>query len=428
MPSEIILKIFSFLDPVSLLCIGCVNKRFYHLANDNMIWFRAYTAFFSPKISKWKTNPDEKISVQDKDIGYWKKDYIMKRIEAGKRMAIQFVKPINCYTGLPFKTKEAIKVSGLKWVIVLKDRNGKEHIMEQTETFLNDSSITVVWYGQTWPPIGFLSAIDLCGVTPVFLDRCMVQTRNGPRRRSLIAEYCLSNLSRSKMIGSDRLIQLFHLAPGLLVGLWKQGKEMAFVMANLHCHHLLERSILGSGLVPYAAPPHNPFLDDLDPQYGLRGYQLHIDLHSGKDKYLCGTFHNLCSRKDYIQNGYLKLVIINFKKNAQHLPINKNIGIFWKTDIFEGNVQNCCVMDVTLLDEIEKPFWCFSSPFTIYPVSQPSDHLNNGVKNFTGSYVDPEGRVQLKLIWMDMTEEFYIVNLVLYISIKKVNWWFGTNY
>ncbi|XP_028922153.1 F-box only protein 15 isoform X4 [Ornithorhynchus anatinus] len=358
MPSEIILKIFSFLDPVSLLCIGCVNKRFYHLANDNMIWFRAYTAFFSPKISKWKTNPDEKISVQDKDIGYWKKDYIMKRIEAGKRMAIQFVKPINCYTGLPFKTKEAIKVSGLKWVIVLKDRNGKEHIMEQTETFLNDSSITVVWYGQTWPPIGFLSAIDLCGVTPVFLDRCMVQTRNGP----------------------------------------------------------------------YAAPPHNPFLDDLDPQYGLRGYQLHIDLHSGKDKYLCGTFHNLCSRKDYIQNGYLKLVIINFKKNAQHLPINKNIGIFWKTDIFEGNVQNCCVMDVTLLDEIEKPFWCFSSPFTIYPVSQPSDHLNNGVKNFTGSYVDPEGRVQLKLIWMDMTEEFYIVNLVLYISIKKVNWWFGTNY
>ncbi|XP_038602392.1 F-box only protein 15 isoform X2 [Tachyglossus aculeatus] len=383
MPSEIILMIFSYLDPPSLLCIGCVNKRFYHLANDNMIWFRTYTAFFSPESSKWKTNPDEKISIQDQDIGYWKKDYIMKRIEAGQRMAIQFIKPVNSYTGLPYKTKEAIKVSGLKWVMVLKERNGKEHIMEQTETFLNDSSVTVVWYGQSWPPFALLSAIDLCGVTPVFLDRCMVHTRNGPWRRSLIAEHCLSNLTRSQMIGSDRLIQLFHLAPGLIVGLWK---------------------------------------------FGLRGYQLHIDLHNGKDKYLRGTFRDVCGSKDYIQNGYLKLIIINYNKNAQHLRLNKNIGIFWKADNFEGNVQNCCVMDITLLDDTEKPFWCFSSPVTLYPVSQPSDHSNNGVKNFSGSYLGPEGRVLLKFTRMETTEEFYIVNLVLYISIKKVNRWFGTNY
>ena len=34
LPSEILLKILSYLDAVALLCAGCVNRRFYHLAND----------------------------------------------------------------------------------------------------------------------------------------------------------------------------------------------------------------------------------------------------------------------------------------------------------------------------------------------------------------------------------------------------------
>lgn len=34
LPSEMLIKIFSYLDPVSLLSVGCVNKHFYHLAND----------------------------------------------------------------------------------------------------------------------------------------------------------------------------------------------------------------------------------------------------------------------------------------------------------------------------------------------------------------------------------------------------------
>lgn len=34
LPSEVLLKILSYLDAVSLLCSSCVNKRFYHLSND----------------------------------------------------------------------------------------------------------------------------------------------------------------------------------------------------------------------------------------------------------------------------------------------------------------------------------------------------------------------------------------------------------
>ncbi|EMP35641.1 F-box only protein 15 [Chelonia mydas] len=261
MPSEILLKIFSYLDAVSLLCIGCVNKRFYHLASDK---------------TNWKTNSVEKTAVllshamiQDRELGYWKNEYIMKQIAAGKTRIIQLLKPINPYTGLPLKTKEAIKTCSLNWVIVLKDRNGKEHVMEQVDISFNDTSVTVFWYGTNWPCLDTLSTLELCGVTPLLLDQCKVPPKNGQ----------------------------------------------------------------------YILPPHKPILDDVDPEYGLHGYQLHIDMHSGGHTYMCGTFRNLFCRKDYIQNGYLRLTVISLKNNSQHLPLAGKVGFFWRTDVFKGSVQ-----------------------------------------------------------------------------------------
>ncbi|XP_036608240.1 F-box only protein 15 isoform X1 [Trichosurus vulpecula] len=435
MPSEILLKIFSYLDAVTLLCIGCVNKRFYSLANDNFIWFRIYSASFSPKRSNWEMNAVEKTAVSlshtslhDKETGYWKKKYIVKQIAAGKTAVTQLLKPVNPYTGLPVKTKEALRVSGLSWVIVLKEKNGKEYIMEQAEFSVNDTSVTVMWHGNNWPRIDKLATLDLCGVTPVFLDRYKVPTKNGPRRRSLVAEYNLTNLTKSTSIGSDRLIRTFCLNPGLLVGIWKKEKEMAFVMANLHFHLLVERSTLGSATVPYMLPPHIPFLDDIDQQYGLHGYQLHVDMHSGGSSYLCGTFRNLFSRKDFIKNGYMKLIVISFKNNAQHLPLIGKVGLCWKTDVFAGCIQNCYMMDVTLLDETEKPFWCFSSPVCMRPATRPSDFFNYRGRHFYVTYIDSVGKVNLELVWMEETEEYYVVSLALYLRIERVNSWFGTNY
>lgn len=42
-----------------------------------------------------------------------------------------------------------------------------------------------------------------------------------PRWYSLIAKYNLSHLTESTMLGCDRLIRIFCLHPGLVVGLWK---------------------------------------------------------------------------------------------------------------------------------------------------------------------------------------------------------------
>ncbi|XP_076991357.1 F-box only protein 15 isoform X3 [Tamandua tetradactyla] len=364
MPSEILLKIFSFLNAVTLLCIGCVNKRLYQLASDNLIWIRIYSTSFSPKRSIWRVNSVEKIavsvsllSVEDKETGYWKKEYIAKQIASVKAALAQILKPVNPYTGLPVKIKEALRVSGLGWVIILKDKSEKEYIMEHVDLSINDASVTVVWYSKNWPRLATLSTMDLCGVTPVFMDQHKVPTKNGP----------------------------------------------------------------------YELPPHSPCLDD-DPEYGLQSYQLHVDMHSGGISYLCGTFHNLFSKKDYIENGYVKLIVISSKNNTQHLPLIGKVGLCWRTDIFEGCLKSCCVMDLTLLDESGKPFWCFSSPVCMRSSPRPSEGPNFLGQEYYVDYLDSVGKVHVELVWIEETEEYFIVDLALYLSVAKVNHWFGTKY
>ncbi|KAM5222108.1 F-box only protein 15 [Ctenodactylus gundi] len=434
MPSEILLKIFSYLDAVSLLCMGCMSRHFYQLANDNFIWFRIYSSTFAPKRSNWTVKSVEEtamsvslLSVEDKEAGYWKKAYITKQISSVRAALAQVLKPVSSYTGLPVKTKEALRISGLGWAIILKEKSGREYITQHVDISLNDTSVTVVWYGKNWPRLATLSTLDLCGVTPVFMERGKAPAKYGPRWHSLIAKYDLSHLTESTMIGDDRLVQIFCLSPGLLVGLWKKKRELAFVMANLHFHHLVERSTLGSATVPYELPPHVPFLDD-SPEYGLHGYQLHIDMHGGGVFYVCGTFRNLFTNKGCVEDGYMKVTVINFKNSREHLPLIGKVGLAWRTNTFDGFIESCSVMDVTLLDEHRKPFWCWSSPVRMRPVAYPSAGPHFLGQAYDVDYMDVEGRVHAEVVWVAESEEYFIVNLTLYLSVAKINRWFGTKY
>ncbi|KFP92348.1 F-box only protein 15, partial [Apaloderma vittatum] len=436
MPPETLMKIFSYLDAASLLSVGCVNKHFYQLASDNGIWLKIYSRCFQPKRTIWKLKSEqtETVSVgcaalHDTKPGYWKKEYIFKQIASVKTRVIRLLRPINPYTGLPCKNKEAMKASGLSWILVLKDKNGKEHVMEKAKLSFKDTSVTVLWHSTDWPCLDILSSLKLFGVTPLLLDQGRAPIKNGPRRRSLIAEYHLANLTESSVaIGANKLVQLFSLNPGLLVGLWKEKNEIAFVMAGLHYHQLLERSTLGSATVQYAPPPNKPVLDDIDPEYGLHDYNLHFDMHGESCTYLCGTFRSLFCRKGDIENGYLKLTVLSVKDNKKHLPLSGTLGLSWETEVFKGKVKNCYMMNVTLLEGNGKPFWCFSAPVYLERSSKSSSLYDCVGPIYTTDYADSEGKVCVEFLWLEETKEYFIVSLVLYISTKKVNNWYGTNY
>ncbi|XP_078073269.1 F-box only protein 15 isoform X3 [Mustelus asterias] len=364
LPWEVLHQIFSYLDIPSLLCAGCVSKSFYQVSNDNLIWHRIYCRYFSCKRKAWKpkavdiaTEKLSKISIQDSPAGFWKREYIHKCAGLGTRGIGQLLKPINRYTGLPSKLKEAVKALGITWMVVLQERNGKEHVKEQSKAYFSDTSATLCWNSAVWPPLSSLKVLCVYGVTPLFRPSKTPAT-NGR----------------------------------------------------------------------YSPPPHEPVLDDIDPEYGLHGYHCHITLHNGKSCYMSGSFHNLFCRKEYIQNGFLRITVISSKKESQHSTISGNLSFPWNTECLKGNIQHCCLIDVTVLDEAEKLFWCVSSPVAMHSDCTPGVRYSYLGKRLAIDYKDPDGKVHMELIWLEEEKQYYIVNLVLYFSVKKINAWFATNY
>lgn len=83
---------------------------------------------------------------------------------------------------------------------------------------------------------------------------------------------------------------------------------------------------------------------------------------------------------------------------------------------------------MTLLDEYGHPFWCFSSPVCMRPSPRPSDGPHFWGQTYHVDYADSAGRLHMELVWITETEEHFIVSLVLYLSVAKINHWFGTQY
>lgn len=85
-------------------------------------------------------------------------------------------------------------------------------------------------------------------------------------------------------------------------------------------------------------------------------------------------------------------------------------------------------MDLTVLEEYRKPFWCVTSPVHLRSAPHPSDDAHFQGHTYYVDYMDPEGGVHAELLWIKETEEYFIVSLVLYLSVAKINHWFGTTY
>ncbi|XP_075682594.1 F-box only protein 15 isoform X2 [Rhinoderma darwinii] len=436
-PCEILMKIFSYLDPLSLMSCGSVNKRFYELSKDNLIWYNIC-------ISRWKVNQrwkygsvnslEKKLSdttISDADFGFWKKTYISELIMIREKEMTRIMESVkrSSSRGIPVNMEKAVKQSGLIWALTFQDVHGKKTVIEQTDIHFRDSSLTLTWNSYLWPEFRSLTRIQLHGITPVPSDKFLKPIKNGLRRLSLISEYDLGNKKDpGRYIGQDMHIKLYHLHPHLIVGLWKKTPDIAFVIGTLHYHQLLEKGLFGSSDSPYMFPPYVPILDDIDSQYGLHGYQLHIDMYSGPRTYLCRTFRGLFCRKDYIKNGYLRMAAIGLLNNRKHAPVMGNVDFLWETLTLSGIIKNCFMMDVTVSDESETPYWCFSAPVQLCEMKSSETLYDFMGQSFDLNYKDDVGKVHAELIWMKETEEHYVINLVLYLNTEKVNSYYGTNY
>ncbi|KAM9328415.1 F-box only protein 15-like [Pholidichthys leucotaenia] len=417
LPYEILVKILSYLDAASLLCLSHVSKLFHHLANDNALWQKIYMSEFGwkPKSVYDAAVKEELAVVEHRSAGCWKNMYF--RMIAGHEMNKwrRELRDINPHTGLPRQTTWVLRNMNVRWKLTVRDQRGKESTLDQSQTCFCESSVIVRWSTGNFPLYHNINSIQLHGVTKETLN---------PGWRSLILKL-ETRFLRCQFIGKDKLIKLIHLSPGVIIGIWRGQSKVAFIMISLHFHRLVERSLLGTPVYPYFEPMDTPHVNNSDPEFGLHGYTLHFVLHNTSSEIMSGYFRHLsCSTG--IRHGLVELNVINKTNLSQHRILSGSIKLPWKSNELEGSVENCCIMTLTLLDEFQKPFWCVSSPVTISRSKMQS--MDYGGDDFQMEYHDSDGQVKMRLVWLKEQGQFFLTSLMLYMTVFKVNKHFGREY
>ncbi|XP_053718901.1 F-box only protein 15-like [Synchiropus splendidus] len=425
LPTEALLKIVSYLDASSLFCVSMVNKLFYRLATDNLIWKKIYMAEFgfqtwTPKLGNETVEVREEPEVMPD--GHWKKIYFRGITGQGLIQWRRELKDICPHLGLPVQTKRVLRTL-VNWELSVSDCFGQTMTVELSQTFLLSSSMTICWNDCDFLKYHNIRNIQLYGVKKPPVMGCQVMKS---KWRSLITAQDVTSHPRH-ILGKDRFVKLIFLAPAFIVGVWRGHDVVAFIMVALHFHRLVERSLLGSPVCAYVELPSEAYVGMSDPNFGLHGYTLHFALHNTVTEVMFAQFNQLSCRKYQIRRGLVELMAISERKPSQQRPLSGDLRLCWRTKTLEGSVKKCCWMTLTLLDEFQKPVWCVSAPSGIRMVHQNSS-LVGCDENFLMDYRDREGAVKMKLIWLKQQQQFFVVSLAVYVAVFKVNRHFGTQY
>ncbi|XP_068437975.1 F-box only protein 15 [Clinocottus analis] len=430
LPSEILMKILSYLDASSLFSIIHVNRLFYQLANDEALWNKIYIVGLSQNKTPKRINElllkMATVEAHDQAVGHWKLLHFKTLASHDMNKWRSHLELISRHTGLPSRTERVLRNVHVTWELTVSDKSGHECTHEPSGSQFFETSVTLCWSGGgRLPNYEQISTLQLHGVRRIALN-CPGLKK--PGWRSLMAKLDMQALIESlQVIGQDRLVELKLLQPGIIIGIWREQSSVAFVMFTLHFHRLVERSIQGSSVCPYMEPTIKSPFDDIDPEYGLHGYQLHIVLHNTACEIMSKSFPEMFCRRTQIRDGLIQLTAISRTILSQHTPLSSRINLPWRCEDLHGTVKNCCIMSLTLLDEFKKPFWCVGSPVFMEPEKTPVSYDYDG-EHFSMHYQDSDGQVKMQLVWLEEQKQSVLISLVVYVTVGKVNKHFSTNY
>ncbi|XP_061815719.1 F-box only protein 15-like isoform X2 [Nerophis lumbriciformis] len=415
LPSEILIKILSNLDAASLLSLSYVNKIFHQLANDDVVWYKIYTAAFSVKTWRLKSTGDatRKAEPKEHSSGGWKKKYLWNM--GGQELSTwrKELTDVSPFTGLPLQAERILR--NHIWELKVCDPLGRVVTLDLSRVSFFSTSATLCWSGNRLIQYPHISSVQLFGVRKEALK--------GPRPQwcSLICKWdartCLA-----RFLGRDRLVQVMLLSPGFILGVWRGSKTVAFVMISLHLHRLVERSLLGSPIwstwrtflyVRFVASPCSSYWEPVEKWLGdltVRTYALHFVLHNTVCEIMSVYFHPLIGRP--VRGCLVELQATNWSNMSRHRLLPGHIKLPWKSKALEGSVEMCCVMVMTLLEEAHKPLWCVSRPVSIQMVRKPPCSDYNG-DHFLLAYKDAQGEVRMTLVRLKEQGQFFVVSLVL---------------
>ncbi|KAK5898467.1 hypothetical protein CgunFtcFv8_015882 [Champsocephalus gunnari] len=431
LPLEILLKILSYLDVSALYTLSHVNKLFYQLANDNVLWEKIHKAEHRRKRNLKCDCTYEllqmmsRMEVEDPPENFWKHQHLNSLIKYDTKTMKSHLGILNRHTGLPSRTRQVLRSLRVTWELTVSDKSGQKSTFEPNWCRFCETSVSLSWSGGgQLSDYKKISSLHLHGVRRIALNVPGLKT---PGRRFLMLKVDMQAVAeRMQIIGRDKLVDLKLLQPGIVLGVWreinsKDQSSVAFVMFTLHFHRLVERSTQESPLCPILKPMCN----DVDPEHGLHGYQLHVALNDTTCNIMSEHFSQLFCRKADIGDGLMRLRAISRANASQHARLAGSVGLPWSCESLQGNVQNGCVLSVTLVDSYQRRFWCVGSAVSVQLRETPVCYDYDG-EHFLILHQDSEGRVEMQLV-KEQTR-FVVVSLAVSVAVGKVNKHFGTSY
>ncbi|TSQ69521.1 F-box only protein 15 [Bagarius yarrelli] len=374
LPPEIILKVFSFLDALSLFSVSFVNHLFHQLANDNVMWFKLYSREVGWR--KWSPTPcgvpdptsTDVQDVQDVPAAVWKKLLFSKMGCQKDAIWRSRLRRKNLHTGMPEQTEQVLRSLHVVWEITLTLKMGKERVYEQSKTFFFNSAVTVCWSGGVWPKIYNVYSVQLHGVLGLPTTR-----PTKPRWRSLISKTVLSKM-KWRYNGTDSLVMLIQFDEGITVGVWRGTRIIAFIMTTLHFHRLVEKSVLGS-LFWYAA--------------------------------------------EKLSGEFVRLHPVRLGTPQKLTPVSEKISFPWKAGDLQGDIKNCCMVTVTVLDDAQSPVWCISSSAPLLPSTYSQVCETYDGEHSMLTIHNANGKLWVTLVWMQDLQLYFLIDLNVRLRVSK---------
>ncbi|KAI4792082.1 hypothetical protein KUCAC02_033620, partial [Chaenocephalus aceratus] len=281
-----------------------VNKLFYQLANDNVLWEKIHKAEHRRKRNLKCDCTYEllqmmsRMEVEDPPENFWKHQHLNSLINYDTKTMKSHLGILNRHTGLPSRTRQVLRNLRVTWELTVSDKSGHKSTFEPSWCRFCETSVSLSWSGGgQLSDYKKISSLHLHGVRRIALNVPGLKT---PGRRFLMLKVDMQAVAeRMQIIGRDKLVELKLLQPGIVLG---DQSSVAFVMFTLHLHRLVERSTEENSLCPHLPSlslqpdPKNHF-NDVDPEHGLHGYQLHVALNDTTCDIMSEHFSQLFCRK-----------------------------------------------------------------------------------------------------------------------------------
>ena len=416
LPLEVLLKIFSLLNLKSLQNASLVCRAWRNFGNDNRLWEAHFKEFFGKgtqsmylKLKTLALRP----GIADEGI-QWKQEFLAQC----KIQSIKVLSKIkqNPYSGVPEKVTSFLGLYNIKFQLCLSCSDEKKFLFSKPQLHSFKSTTYLQWNSLTkFPALSSIQTIQVFAISPLILQK---NKKYLPVKKALVlsVEVGPKPVKQFSVLSEDVKDKLIlKNSGGVLVAIWAESNDIAFVSLCLHHHNLINRCILSSLNTPYVIK-HKPILDDIDPSYGMHGYQCHILIHTAETTLYENKFSYLACSKG-LEGKFLVM------KPDVGLGEKLNFSNFsWKTELFRGSFDKIAFVTITLQDVHREVIWAVSYPGQIKNSSTKSVSFDNSGPMNLLRIQDDQGFATLTF----RTENTDVVpEVVIGLSLAKISQWFG---